>query len=323
MSMIDPGERHRLGQTDTYATRLTIGGTPFGDMYDIVSDETARATVRRACELGLRSFDTAPLYGVGKSERRLGIGISGLPRDELTICTKIGRILQDDDGTIPPTFAYGADDVHHSLAGSRQRLGIDRFDVVHVHDPDNHMEAALAGAFPTLRGLQNDEVIGAVSAGMNNPEPLARFIREGVVDSVMIAGRFSLLNQTAIDDLLPVAVERGVSVLVAGVFNSGILADPDADPRFVKYSYAPPSDKVTARVKVIRSICEGHGVSLRTAALQFPFLHPAVASIVVGCRHPIEVESNVRDLQVDVPSELWSDLVGGGFLRPETVASLS
>ena len=213
--------------------------------------------------MGVRSFDTAPLYGVGKSERRLGLGIRSLPRDELTICSKVGRILQDDDGTVPPTFEYDEKAVIASLEGSRERIGVDRIDVVHVHDPDRHIEAALDTAFPTLRRLQADGVIGAVSAGMNNTAPLCRFIEAGAVDCVLLNGRTSLLDDSALDDLLPLALERGVSVIAGGVFNSGVLADPDADPRFVNFWYQPPSPEVLERVARIRTRCERHGVSLR------------------------------------------------------------
>ena len=142
------GELRRLGRTEIEVSVLTLGGTPFGDMYDVVPDEQAVATVGRAYEVGVRSFDTAPLYGVGKSERRLGLGIRNLPRDELTVCSKVGRVLQDDDGTIPPTFEYDESSVLGSLGGSRERIGIERIDVVHVHDPDRHIDAALAARSP-------------------------------------------------------------------------------------------------------------------------------------------------------------------------------
>ncbi len=265
--------------------------------------------------MGVRSFDTAPLYGVGKSERRLGLGIRSLPRDELTICSKVGRILQDDDGTVPPTFGYDEKAVIASLEGSRERIGVDRIDVVHVHDPDRHIEAALDTAFPTLRRLQADGVIGAVSAGMNNTGPLCRFIEAGAVDCVLLNGRTSLLDDSALDDLLPLALERGVSVIAGGVFNSGVLADPDADPRFVNFWYQPPSPEVLERVARIRTRCERHGVSLRAAALQYPLSHPAVAGVVVGCRSPEEVATNAADLEVDVPEALWADLAEDGLAR--------
>jgi D-threo-aldose 1-dehydrogenase len=310
------GELRPLARTEVEISVLTLGGTPFGDMYEVVPDEQAVATIERAYEVGVRSFDTAPLYGVGKSERRLGLGIRNLPRDELTLCSKVGRVLQDDDGTIPPTFEYGEPSVLGSLAGSRTRIGVERIDVVHVHDPDRHIDAALEGAFPTLRRLQADGVIGAVSAGMNHTAPLCRFIEEGAVDCVLLNGRTSLLDHSAIDDLLPLALERGVSVIAGGVFNSGVLADPDADPRFVNFRYQPASPEVLEQVARIRAVCERHGVGLRAAALQYPLLHPAVAAVVVGCRSPAEVVANAADLEVVIPAEVWNELGDEGLVRP-------
>jgi aryl-alcohol dehydrogenase-like predicted oxidoreductase len=317
--VVDPSTRSALGSTDVAVSRLSLGGTPFGDMYDVVPDEQAVATVRAAFDTGVRYFDTAPLYGVGKAERRLGLGLRGLPRDEIVVSTKIGRILQDDDGSIPPTFEYTPEAIERSLAGSRERLGLDRVDVVHVHDPDRHMDEVLAVTLPTLRGLQRDGAIRAVSAGMNHSAPLTRFVEAGLVDCVMLAGRWTLLDQSAVDDLLPAASARGVSVIAAGVFNSGILADPDGDPRFVKYRYQDPSSEVVEKVRRIRGVCADHGVSVRAAALQFPFTHPAVATVCVGCRSASEVAANAADLQVDVPPALWSDLAAAGLLRREAV----
>jgi D-threo-aldose 1-dehydrogenase len=304
-----------LGRADVEVSVLTLGGTPFGDMYEVVPDEQAVATVERAYEVGVRSFDTAPLYGVGKSERRLGLGIRSLPRAELTICSKVGRVLQDDDGTIPPTFEYDEDAVLGSLTASRERIDVDRIDVVHVHDPDRYIDAALDRAFPTLRRLQADGLIGAVSAGMNNTAPLCRFIDEGAVDCVLLNGRTSLLDHSALDDLLPLALERGVSVIAGGVFNSGVLADPDADPRFVNFRYQPPSPEILEQVARIRAVCESRGVGLRAAALQYPLLHSAVAAVVVGCRSPEEVAANAAGLEVDIPVVLWKELDEKGLVR--------
>jgi D-threo-aldose 1-dehydrogenase len=184
-----------------------------------------------------------------------------------------------------------------------------------VHDPDLHIDAALEGAFPALRRLQSDGAIGAVSAGMNNTAPLCRFIEAGAVDCVLLNGRTSLLDQSALDDLLPLALERGVSVIAAGVFNSGVLADPDADPRFVNFRYRPASPEILEQVARIRAVCERHGVGLRAAALQYPLLHPAVAAVVVGCRSPEEVAANAADLDVEIPAEVWKDLAEAGLVR--------
>ncbi len=304
-----------LGRTSVPVTRLSMGGTPFGDMYAVVPDEVAVATVRAAFDAGIRYFDTAPLYGVGKSERRLGLGIRTLPRDQITISTKVGRILQDDDGTIPPTFDFSPSAVETSLAGSLQRLGTDRVDLVHVHDPDRYVDEVIDTTLPFLRSLQAAGRVGAVSAGMNHSAPLARFVETGLVDAVMVAGRWSLLDQSALDDLLPAAIRQGVDVIAAGVFNTGVLADPDGDPRFVNFFYRPAPPEILARAAAIRSVCADHGVPLRAAALQFPFTHPAVATVCIGCRSPDEVRANAHDISVDIPPQLWSDLAEAGLVR--------
>jgi aryl-alcohol dehydrogenase-like predicted oxidoreductase len=307
-----------IGNTGVEVSRFSVGCGPFGGMWAEVPDEMAVATVAEAYAQGVRYFDTAPLYGVGMSERRLGLGLRDLPRGELTVSTKVGRVLQDADGTIPPTFDYSRGAVLGSLEGSHARLGIDRFDIVHVHDPERHIDEALATGFPTLAELKAAGKIGAVSCGTNFSEPLVRFIDEGVVDCVLISGQWTLLDQTALDRLLPIALERGVAVIAASVFNSGILADPDASPEFVNFKYQTPPDEVVERTRSIRAVCERHGVSLKAAAVQFPLLHPAVATVLLGCRSPEEVASNAADLSVDIPGDLWIELAESGLIHPDT-----
>jgi D-threo-aldose 1-dehydrogenase len=314
-----PGDLVMVGTTDVGVSRFSIGGTPFGDMYEAVLDEDVVATIHRAYDLGVRYFDTAPLYGVGKSERRVGLGVRDLPREEITVSTKVGRILHDDDGTIPPTFEYTPEAVERSLEGSRLRTGLDHFDIVHVHDPDNHIDEVIETTLPTLRELQANGVIGAVSAGMNHSAPLARLVESGLVDSVLVAGRWTLLDQSALDDLLPSALRHGVAVIAAGVFNSGVLADPDAGGPLASFFYRPAPPDVLERVRRIGEVCRRHGVPLRAAALQFPLTHPAVATVCVGCRSPEEVTANAADLAVDIPADLWRDLAGLGLLRPDAV----
>jgi aryl-alcohol dehydrogenase-like predicted oxidoreductase len=317
--LVDPAARTAIGRTGVEVTQLSLGCGPFGGMWAPVPDGDAVATVRGAFDAGVRYFDTAPLYGVGQSERRLGLGLRDLPRDQLTVSTKVGRVLQDDDGTIPPTFEYTPDAVRRSLDGSRTRTGLDRFDIVHVHDPERHVEAAIDGAFPTLRAMQAAGEIGAVSCGTNFSEPLVRFIGEGLVDCVLISGQWTLLDQSALDELLPLAHERGVAVIAASVFNSGILADPDADLAFVNYKYRPPTPEILDKTHRIRDICASHGVPLKAAAIQFPLSHPAVGSVLLGCRSPEEVASNAADLATDIPTALWADLATAGLIRPDAV----
>lgn len=311
---MEAGATSTIGTTSVQITRMSLGCGPFGDMWAPVPDEQAVATVRAAFEAGVRYFDTAPLYGVGKSERRLGLALADLPRNQVTVSTKVGRVLQDDDGTIPPTFEYTPDAVKRSLEGSHERLGLDRFDIVHVHDPERHVEAAIDGAFPTLRAMQAAGEIGAVSCGTNFSEPLVRLISEGLVDSVLISGQWTLLDQTAGAELLPMALKRGVAVIAASVFNSGILADPDADPTFVNFKYRPPTPEILERTRRIGAVCDSYGVPLKAAAVQFPFTHPAVSTVLLGCRSPEEVRSNAADLAVEIPTTLWSDLAAEGLI---------
>jgi D-threo-aldose 1-dehydrogenase len=316
--VVDAASRTTIGGTGVEITRLSLGCAPFGDMFAPVPDDQAIATVRAAFEHGIRYFDTAPFYGVGKSERRLGLGLAGLPRDQVTVSTKVGRVLQDDDGTVPPTFEYTPDAVKRSLEGSHERLKLDRFDIVHVHDPERHVESAIEGAFPTLRAMQAAGEIGAVSCGTNFSDPLVRFVREGLVDSVLISGQWTLLDQTAGQELLPLALERGVAVIAASVFNSGILADPDADPALVNFKYRPAPSEVVARTRRIKDVCASHGVPLKAAAVQFPFTHPAVSTVLLGCRSSQEVVSNVADLAVEITPSLWSDLRAEGLIDTVT-----
>jgi D-threo-aldose 1-dehydrogenase len=283
-----------------------------GRLYQPVSDDQAIATVHQAFDLGVRMFDTAPLYGIGESERRLGLALRELPRDQITIATKIGRILH---GATEPTFEYSPAAIRRSLAGSLERLGVDRVDVVHVHDPDLRVDEVLRSTLPVLRTMQADGLIGAVGAGMNYSAPLTRFVESGLVDCVLIAGRWTLLDQSALDDLLPTALANGVSVIAAGVFNSGVLADPDGP--LGQYFYGPTPPDVRAKVRRIQEICRHYDVSLRSAALQFPMRHPAVTTVCVGCRSATEVESNDADLDADIPVELWSELVRHGLVAAE------
>lgn len=204
---------------------------------------------------------------------------------------KIGRILH---GATEPTFEYSPAAIRRSLAGSLERLGVDRVDVVPVHDPDLRVDEVLRSTLPALRTMQSDGLIGAVGAGMNYSAPLTRFVESGLVDCVLIAGRWTLLDQSASEDLLPAALANGVSVIAAGVFNSGVLADPDGP--LGQYFYGPTPPDVLARVRRIQEICRHYDVSLQSAALQFPMRHPAVTTVCVGCRSATEVECNDADL---------------------------
>ena len=312
---MDPAERVRLGRTGVTVTRLGLGLAPIGGLYAPVGEEQAYATVRRAWELGIRYFDVAPLYGNGLAERRAGAVLANRPRAAFTLSTKVGRLLRPDGGDtqaiwaeptgVTPVFDFSTAGVRTSYAESLGRLGLDRADILHLHDPEKHLAQATAEALPALAALRREGRVGAVSAGMNTTTMLAELVRTGVLDAVLTAGRFTLLDRSAADELLPLCAARGVSVIAAGVFNSGLLADPRPGATF---HYAPAPDAVLARALAIRAVCERYGVPLRAAAIQFPSTHPAVTCVLVGARSPAEVEEAVRMAALPIPDELWAEL---------------
>jgi D-threo-aldose 1-dehydrogenase len=317
--MTGPDGRVRLGRSSVWVTRLGMGCAPLGGLFSPVADEQAAATVRAAWDAGVRLFDTAPLYGSGVAERRLGAALAGLPRGELVVSTKVGRLLVPgppdplfaDSAPLAPVFDFSADGVRRSLDASLERLGLDRVDVVLVHDPDHHEDEALNGAFPALLALRDDGVVGAVGVGMNQSAMPARFVTRLDLDVVLLAGRYTLLDQRGLDDLLPACEVRGTAVLAAGVLNSGVLADPHDTATF---DYEPATPAVLARARQLRGACRRHGVSLAAAATCFPLGHPAVAAVVVGARTPAEIEAAAGALAGPPPAQLWDDLLAGGLL---------
>src|SRR5882724_4002284 len=288
--------------------RLGLGSAPLGGLYDAVDDETARAVVERAWQLGIRYFDTAPLYGSGIAERRLGAVLRERPREQFVLSTKVGRLLRPGESGwpgAPPLQAYfdfSYDATLRSLEQSLQRLGLDRVDVALVHDPDDHYDEALAGAFRALARLRDEGVVRAIGVGMNQAELLCRFAREADPDCFLVAGRYTALDRSAAAQLLPLCEERGISVIAGGVFNSGVLAGGNT----FNYQAAPP--EVLARVESLRETCARQDVPLAAAAVQFPLRHPVVISALVGCSTPQEVEEDVRLSRLELPASLWDEL---------------
>ncbi|WP_406312277.1 aldo/keto reductase [Streptosporangium sp. NBC_01639] len=297
-----------------------FGSAPIGNLFTAVGDDEAKATVDAAYDAGFRYFDTAPHYGLGLSERRLGAALAGRPRDSYTLSTKVGRLLvpaadggpagRDDQGFDVPAdlrrvWDFSRDGVRRSLEESLLRLGLDTVDIVLIHDPDDHWEQAVSEAYPALAELRDQGVVKAVGVGMNQAEMLTRFVRETGVDMVMLAGRHTLLDRSGAEELLPLCQERGVSVLAAGVFNSGLLATHEPSGT---YDYAPAPEPLLARARRIAAVCERHGVTLPQAALAFPLRHPAVASVVVGVRSAAEVARNAALVARPVPEDLWTEL---------------
>ena len=281
--------------------------------------------VQAAWDAGLRFFDTAPLYGHGLAEERVGRVLREMPRNQYTLATKVGRLLKSDAppepgqvfvGTPPvnPVFDFSYDGVLRSVEESRRRLGIDRIDILHIHDPDDHYQDALHDAYRALDELRSDGVIGAVGAGMNQAEMLTRFAREADFDCFLLAGRYTLLDQVALRELLPTCIERGVAIIAAGVYNSGILADPKPGAH---YNYRDAPAGLIDRARKVRDVCGRHGVPLRAAAIQFPLGHPAVQTVVVGCRSVEQLEDSVRMFETKIPSALWEELKAEHLLPQE------
>jgi D-threo-aldose 1-dehydrogenase len=310
-------------------SELSVGCAQIGNLYREVSDSDALATVERGWQLGIRAFDTAPHYGLGLSERRLGVALRSRPRHEYVVSSKVGRLLKpvdrvaglDDEGFMVPAthrrvFDFSREGILRSLTASLERLGVDRLDVVYLHDPDDHIADALATGYPTLAELRQEGLVRAIGAGMNDAALLARLVREADMDVVMLAGRYTLLEQDSLDELLPLCVERGVRVVAAGVFNSGLLAQrrprPDA-----KYNYTDAPAELVERTNAIAAVCERHGTSLPAAALAFPLAHPAVVSVCVGARSAAQVERNVALYAQPLASDLWEELKAKRLLRDD------
>ena len=270
----------------------------------------------------MRYFDTAPHYGVGLAEQRLSV------LGDCIVSTKVGRVLvpgpgdaSDDEGFAVPNSVvrvrdYSRDGVLRSLEASLTRLQRDKVDILFVHDPDEYYEEALNGAFPALEELRSQGVIASYGAGMNQSEMLAEFVRETDLDVVMLAGRYTLLEQGALHDLLPECERKGVSVVAAGVFNSGLLARP-RPRKNATYNYEPAPQPLRDRANAIADILERHGTTLPQAAAQFPLAHPAVATVCLGARTREQVERNALLFEQPVPRAAWEELAAAGFLREE------
>ena len=281
-----------------------------------MTDDEAHRVVEAAWKAGIRFFDTAPLYGHGLAERRLGAVLRTKPRDEFVLATKVGRLLRAgappepgqsfvDVPPVNPVFDFSYDGVMRSVEESLERLGLDRVDILHIHDPDEHYDEALSGAYGALDRLRAEGSIRAVGAGMNQAEMLVRFARDADFDCFLLAGRYTLLDRAGARELLPLCMERGIGIIAGGVFNSGILADPRPGGTF-NYRAAPTD--VVARAQRLAATCDAHGVALKAAALQFPLRHPAVPTVLTGCRSVAEVEENVQLFESRIPDDLWREL---------------
>ena len=330
---MNPFAKRRLGSSPVSVTQLGLGGAQFGNVFSDLTDQAASDTVAAAYTAGIRYFDSAPLYGRGLSESRVGAGLAPFNRASLVISSKVGYTLVPRAGSAGPfdndtRFDYSRDGVLRSLESSLRRLRTDRLDIVLIHDPDesvsnelgfdpygtSHFAEVMDGAYPALHELRAQGVIGALGAGMNQWQMLSDFARAGDFDCFMLAGRYTLLEQGALATFLPLCAQKNIGVIIAGPYNSGILATGAAPSALWNYKPAPPA--LLARVAAIQAVCERHGVSLQAAALQFPFGHPAVASVIPGSRSVAELEANVQLLQHPIPAACWAELQSLSLLDP-------
>jgi D-threo-aldose 1-dehydrogenase len=315
-----------IGRAGVEVSRLGFGGAPIAGLFRAVDAQTAHSALTAAWDCGVRYFDTAPHYGAGLSERRIGEFLRTRRGDQWALSTKVGRLIEParpdiadnvgfvDEQPTSRSFDFSRLGVRRSFDASLERLGVDRLDIVFLHDPDDHLDDAISQGYPALATLRDEGMVRSIGAGMNQTAALTRLVRETDIDVVLLAGRYTLLDQGALDELFPACLRRRTSVVVGGVFNSGILADPVTQAHF---DYKPAPRRIRERALRIEKVCGDHGVPIAAAALQFPLAHPAVTSIVVGIRSAAEVHENCRLLDTPIPAELWARLRAESLLRPD------
>ncbi len=323
----------RVGRTGLHVTSLGLGTATMGGSRIPITRQEGEEMVRAAWDAGVRYVDTAPFYGVGAAERRVGAALRAMPRDAWVLSTKVGRLLRPaggtgttSDGRIKPLpfeveYDYSYDGIMRSMQDSFQRLGLAKIDILLVHDigeyqhgPElhpQHMKVLRESGYRALEELRRTGTIGAIGIGVNEKAVLIEAMGFGDWDVFLLAGRYTLLEQAPLDDLLPMCLARGTSIVVGGPLNSGILAGRDT------WNYAAAPAEIVARVNAIRAVCDSHAVPLAAAALQFPLAHPAVAAIIPGPRSAAEFVANLPLLRQKIPAALWSDLRQEGLLHPE------
>jgi D-threo-aldose 1-dehydrogenase len=316
----------QIGKTETRITQLGLGAGVIGGLFAEVSEDVAVATVRRALTLGINYIDTAPLYGHGKSETRLGLALAGAARDSFVISTKVGRLLVPTQKpaesvwfknlpALEPVFDFSYDAVRQSLDSSLERLQLDHVDILHVHDPDGAFDEVMRGAYTALHELREQGVVRAISVGCWDPALLTRFAEAGDFDAFLLPGKYTLLDQSALDELLPICLRKNISVIVGTPYGSGILAT--GSRAGAKFNYEDADPQMLERVRKMEAVCARYEVPLQAAALQFSFGHPAVASIIPGARLPEEVETGVRMFEWPIPDGLWEEFKAEGLIRAD------
>ena len=336
---MDALPRRRVGKTKLEVTELGLGGAPMGGFRTTISDAQATALTEAGYASGIRFFDTSPFYGYGRSELRMGAALREKPRDSYVLSTKIGRILHPRkpgeklpadfrDNGLPgfvPEFDYTYNGVMRSLEHSHLRLGLDRIDIALVHDVDfwtvkdrdvldRRFQTVMGSGFRALDELRKAGVIGAIGVGINESDTSLRFIRAGDFDCILLAGRYTLLEQGALTDFLPECSRRGVSVILGGPYNSGILTGNVKPGATHDYVEAPAH--LIEKARNIEAVCTRHNVPLGAAAMQFPLFHPALCSVIPGALSIAEVQQNVSHMRVEIPVELWAELKQEKLLDP-------
>ena len=316
-----------MKRADLELTRLSLGTAPLAGLFKSVDISESDQLIHTALDNGMNYFDTAPLYGHGLAEERLG-RILGKVSQPFVLQTKVGRVLNwvekadsvpwfpDADPHIQPVFDYSADGIKRSLEDSLKRLGVDHIDIALMHDAENHIEQAINIAYPVLADLKRQGIIKAVGIGINFCDVAIEIMKNVDLDIVLLAGRYTLLDQSAQNKLLPYALERKVDITIGGVFNSGVLADPKPGATF---EYLPASDEIIRKAQDIRAFLSKQGIPLTAAALQFPLRHPAVTSVLTGSRNSKELLANMADFDLELPEDIWNQLEGAGLI--ETMAS--
>jgi D-threo-aldose 1-dehydrogenase len=324
-------KRTRIGDSGLELPEIGLGTASLGNFLEVVPEAQALATLQRALDVGLRYFDTAPLYGHGLSERRLGSALADVPRDDVVVSTKVGRLLREgaprdesqyyrgepfyvDVPKVAPVWDWSSGGIRTSLEESLARLELDRVDILQMHDPDAHYGEASTTAYSALRDLRSSGRVKAIGAGMNQTPVLTELVRACDLDVVLLAGRYTLLDQSSMSDLIPACRDQRTSIIVGGVFNSGILLNPSPSARF---DYVPADSALIEKARQLQSVCEAHGVPLAAAAIQFPLAHPQIASVLIGARSVDELDMDLELLRVEIPGQLWRDLKRRGLLPEE------
>lgn len=312
-----------MKRVDLELTRLSLGTAPLAGLFKSVDISESDELIHTALDNGMNYFDTAPLYGHGLAEERLGRILSNVTKP-FVLQTKVGRVLNwvekadpvpwfpDADPHIQPVFDYSADGIKRSLDESLKRLGVDQIDIALMHDAENHISEAINIAYPVLADLKRQGIIKAIGIGINLCDVAIEIMKNVDLDIVLLAGRYTLLDQSAQNKLLPYALERRVDITIGGVFNSGVLADPKPGATF---EYLPASDEIIKKAQEIGAFLKNLGIPLTAAALQFPLRHPAVTSVLTGSRNSKELLANAADFDLELPEDIWNQLEDAGLIE--------